>query len=145
MSTGEVLLAAIAVAVSVMALIQVGAVVAGLRLVRRVDQVTRQIESDVKPLIAHLTAMTSEAARAASLAATQVERVDRAFGDLSRRADQTLASAQRLVSGPARDGMAVVAGVKAAVAALRGLREAARRRSAVRGVSVEDDESLFIG
>ncbi len=145
MSTGEILLAVIAVAVSAMALIQVGAIVAGLRLARRVDQMARHIESDVKPLIAHLTAMSSEASRAASLAAAQVERIDRVFGDLNRRADQTLASARRLVSGPARDGMAVVAGVKAAVAALRGLREAARRRSAVRGVSVEDDESLFIG
>jgi hypothetical protein len=145
MSTGEILLAVIAVAVSVMALIQVGAIIAGVRLARRVDQITRRVETEIEPVIAHLTAMSSEAARAAALAANQVERLDRLVGNLGQRAEQTLSGAQRLLAGPARNGLAVVAGVKAAVSALKGLREVARRRSAVRGVSADDDESLFIG
>jgi hypothetical protein len=145
MSTGEILLAVIAAAVSVMALIQAVAIVAGMRLARKVDEIGREIDSEIKPLIAHLTAMSSEAARAASLAAGQVELVDTLFRDLTRRVEQTLAGGQRLLAGPARDGMAVVAGIKAAVSALKGLREAARRRSAARGVSADDDESLFIG
>jgi hypothetical protein len=145
MSTGEVFLGIIAVAVSVMALIQVGAIVAGVRLVRRVDEMARQLEVEIKPLLTHLTAMSSEAARAATLAASQVERLDQLFENATRRAEQTLSVAQQFIGGPAREGMAVVSGVRAAFSALRGLRESSRRRSAARGTTVEDDESLFIG
>ncbi|MCA1585748.1 MAG: hypothetical protein LC791_13600 [Acidobacteria bacterium] len=110
-----------------------------------VDGLARQLETDIKPLLAHLSGMASEAARAAALATAQVERLDRLFGDLTRRAEQTFAAAQQFMGGPAREGVAVVAGIRAAFAALKSLRESARRRSAVRGVTVEDDESLFIG
>ena len=42
--------------------------------------------------------------------------------------------------------MAIVAGVKAAVSAFKGIREATRRRSAARAVTFEEEEeSLFIG
>jgi hypothetical protein len=62
--TGEIFLGIIAFAVLIMALIQVGAIFAGIRLAKRVDQLATQIDQDVKPLIANLTAMSSEAARA---------------------------------------------------------------------------------
>jgi predicted PurR-regulated permease PerM len=144
--TGELLLGVIAVAVAVMALVQVGAVVAGLRAVRRVEQLATQIETGLKPVLANLTSVSAEAAKAASAAAGQVERIDRIFTDLSSRIDQTVGSAQRIVSGPAREGMAIVAGVRAAVSALQGMREATRRRSATRASSFEEEEeSLFIG
>lgn len=144
--TGELLLGVIAVAVAVMALVQVGAVVAGLRAVRRVEQLATQIETGLKPVLANLTSVSAEAAKAASAAAGQVERIDRIFTDLSSRIDQTVGSAQRIVSGPAREGMAIVAGVRAAVSALQGMREATRRRSATRASSLEEEEeSLFIG
>ncbi|MGE0043198.1 MAG: hypothetical protein AB7V01_18635 [Vicinamibacterales bacterium] len=141
----DALLGVIAAAVSVMALIHVGAVVVGLRLAKRVDRLTAQLEHEVKPVLSNLTAVSDEAVRAARLASAQVERIDQVFGELAGRVDETLASAQQFVAGPARQGMAVVAGVRAAVSALRGLREATRRRSAVRAASLDDDESLFIG
>jgi hypothetical protein len=144
--TAEVLLGVIAVAVAVMAIVQVGAIIAGLRVARRVEQLTTEIDTSVKPLIANLTVMTAEASRAASLAAAQVERIDRVFGDVATRVDTTLATAQKFITGPARDGMAIVAGVRAAMAAFQGLREASRRRSAARAVTIEEEEeSLFIG
>lgn len=145
MTTGEVFLGIIAVAVAVMALIQVAAIVAGVRLARRVDDVARQLELDIKPLLTNLTAMSSEAARTAALAAAQVERLDSLFENVIRRADQTLTSAHRFLDGPAREGMAVISGVRAAFSALKGLRESSRRRSAVRGAAIDEDESLFIG
>jgi hypothetical protein len=144
--TAELLLGIIAVAVAVMALVQVGAIVAGLRVARRVEALATDLETSVKPLLANLTAMTAEASRAASLAAAQVERIDRVFGELATRVDQTLATAQAFIAGPAREGMAIVAGVKAAISALKGLREATRRRSAARSATFEEEEeSLFIG
>lgn len=144
--TGEVLLGIIAVAVAVMAIVQVGAVVAGLRLARRVEQIADQVESGVRPLLSNLTILSAEATRAATVAVGQLERIDRAVTELTTRLDHTLGAAQRIVAGPAKDGMAIVAGVKAAVTALQGMRESTRRRSAARAASFEEEErSLFIG
>lgn len=142
--TGELFLGVIAFAVLLMALIQVAAIVAGIRLARRVDQLATQLERDVKPLLANLTAITTEAARTAALAARQVERFDQVFAELTERVDQTLAAAQSFVVGPARQGMAIFAGISALIDSFRGLREASRRRQASRPV-VDEEESLFIG
>jgi hypothetical protein len=144
--TAELLLGVIAVAVAVMAIVQVGAILAGLRVARRVEQLARELETSVKPLVANLTSMTAEASKAANLAAAQVERFDKLVADLAVRLEQTMAAAQQFVSGPAREGMAIVAGIRAAMAAFHGLRETARRRSAARSVAIEEEEeSLFIG
>ena len=142
--TGELFLGIIAFAVMIMALIQVGAIFAGLRLAKRVDQLATQLDQEIKPLIANLTAMSSEAARAAALAAKQAERLDRVFGEMVQRVDETLAAAQAFVTGPARQGMAIMAGVKAVFDSFRSLREASRRRAATRP-AMEEEESLFIG
>ncbi len=142
--TGELFLGVIAFAVLLMAVIQVAAIVAGFRLARRVDQLATQLEQDVKPLLANLTAVTTEAARTAALAARQVERFDQVFVELAARVDQTLAAAQSFVIGPARQGMAIFAGVSALIDSFRGLREASRRRQASRP-AVDEEESLFIG
>jgi phosphate uptake regulator len=140
----DLFLGVIALSVLVMAIIQVGALVAGLRLARRVDQVSRQIEQDIKPLLSNLTAVANEAARTASLAARQVERVDQVFGEVAARVDETLLAARQVVGGPAKNGMAVVAGVQAALSAFKGIREASRRRRNLRP-GVDDEDSLFIG
>jgi hypothetical protein len=142
--TGELFLGIIAFAVLIMALIQIGAIFAGIRLARRVDRLATQLDQEIKPLIANLTSLTSEAARAASLAAKQAERLDRVFGEMVQRVDQTLAAAQAFVNGPARQGMAIMAGVKTVLDTFRTLREASRRRAASRPV-VDEEESLFIG
>jgi hypothetical protein len=141
-----VLLGVIAVAVAVMAIVQVGAIVAGLRVVRRVEQIATDMERTIEPLVANLTAMSAEAARAAATAAAQVDRLDRVFGELAARVDSTLATAQAIVAGPAKEGMAIIAGVKAAISAVKGMREATRRRSAAPTHTFEEEEeSLFIG
>ena len=142
--TGEVFLGIIAFAVMIMALIQIGAIFAGIRLAKRVDQLATQLDQEIKPLLANLTHLSSEAARAASLAARQAERFDRVFADLVQRVDTTLAAAEEFVTGPARQGMAIAAGIKAVIDSFKGLREASRRRAAARP-AVEEEESLFIG
>jgi hypothetical protein len=140
----EVFFGIIALSVLVMALIQLGAVIAGFKLMRRVEEVSQQLEQDIKPLIANLTAVASEAARTAAMASKQVERVDQLFGDVATRVDETLAVAQKFVQGPARNGMALLSGVQAAFSAFRGIREASRRRKNARP-GADDDDSLFIG
>lgn len=146
--TAELLLGVIAVSVLVMAAIQVGAIIAGIRAARhvnqRVEQIGRQLDHDIKPLLANITAMSEEAARAAATASRQVDRADQLFNDVAARVDQTLATAQQLVQGPARQGMAILSGVQAAVSALQGIRESGRRRRNM-GRGADDEESLFIG
>jgi hypothetical protein len=66
------------------------------------------------------------------------------FGEMVQRVDETLAAAQEFVTGPARQGMAIMAGAKAVIDAFQGLRESSRRRQAPRDV-VDEEESLFIG
>lgn len=137
-------LAIIALAVFVMAAIQVGAIVLAVRLAKRVDQLTTDIERDVKPLIKNLTEMTAEAQRAVTLASAQVQRVDRLFGDLAVAAERTMNLASQLVGGPARNGFALFSAARAAYAAFKDLRHGSRRRQAYRSAP-EDEESLFIG
>jgi len=139
----DVWLAIIAVAVAVMAAIQVGAIVLGLRLARRVDQLTTQVERDIKPLLHNLTTISAEAQRAVQLATAQVERADRLFGDLALSAERTMALAAQFVGGPAQKGVALFAAARAAMSAFR---EASRRRPRDhRMASPDDEESLFIG
>jgi hypothetical protein len=141
----DVWLAIIALAVTVMAAIQVGAIVLGLRLARRVDQLTADLERDVKPLLRHLTEMTAEAARATALATAQVERVDRLFGDLTVSVERTVAVVSQLVGGPAKNGFALFSAARAAFSAFRDLRASSSRRRQTYRTTADDEESLFIG
>ena len=137
-----VFLGIIALAVTVMAAVQVGVIVFGARLARRVEQLATQLDREIKPLLANLNVMGQEAARAAQLASAQVERVDRLFGDLAFRVEQTAETLQSAIIAPAREGIALVQGVKAAFAALREIRSPAAPANAPRH---EEDDALFIG
>jgi hypothetical protein len=141
----DVWLAVIALSVAVMAGIQVGAIVMGLRLARRVNQLTTEIERDVKPLLRNLAEMTAEASRAATLATAQVERVDRLFGELAVSVEKTMSVAAQLVGGPARNGFALFSAARAAFSAFRDLRDSSTRRRQAYRSAADDEESLFIG
>jgi hypothetical protein len=136
----DVFLGVIAVATLVMALVQVGLIVAAGRLAKRLDRLTDQVEHELKPLFVSLNAIGQDASRAASLAAAQVERADRLFADLAARVEETFASLQQNVLGPAREGRALFNALKAALAALRGMRDDGRMRQG-RG---DDEDALFI-
>lgn len=138
--TAVALLGVIAASVLVMALIQVGAIIFAARLARRLEALVGRVERDLQPTIDRLTSMSGEASRAATLAAAQVERVDRALDDITRRADRTVANVQRAFNRPQREGAAVVAGVRGFVTSLR---EQRRARRAAAGF--DEDDALFIG
>ena len=130
----------IAVATLIMATVQVGLIVYGLSIVRRVSRLLAHVETDIKPLLDNLSAMAADAARASSLAVAQVERVDRIFTDLTNRIEETATTVQRAVITPLREGQAIVAGIRAALSILK---DVTRRRGAVR--RQEDEEAIFIG
>ena len=133
-------LGAIAVATVLMAAIQVGAVIYASRLARKVQRISEQVEAEIKPLFTTLNQISVDAARAASLAAAQVERADRLFADVSLRVEQTVTALQNSIVAPARQGVALINGIRAALAALRAFRNHARARS-----RSEDEDALFIG
>ena len=136
----NVWLGIIAVAVLVMAVIQVAAIVFAMSAARRIGQVADRLERNLNPVVSNLQTITSEAARMTTLAAAQVERADRMFADLSRRAEQVMAAVPTLL-GPAGKGLAFLNGIKAALAAIHELRRSSRRGAA----HPDEEDALFIG
>ena len=126
----------IAAATLAMALLQIVCLVAASRVARRLERLVERVESEFAPVVGHLDAIGRDAAHAASLATAQVERVDRLFANVGQRAEQTLTSLQATLGGTAREGAAIMAGVRAGLAVLRD-----RSRGGTRS---EDEDALFI-
>ena len=137
-----VFLGVIALATLTMAAIQVGVIVYAGRLKWRMDRLAETVEQDLKPLMGRLKEMSGDAARVTSLAVAQAERVDQLFAEFSQRSDHVLSLVQNAVVVPAREGMAVLEGLRAGLAALRSLAE---RRASQPSGTAEDEEALFIG
>ncbi len=136
----DIFLGIIAVATLATAVIQIAVIVMAGRAMRQVSDAVDRFEEDIRPLIGHAEAIGRDAARAAALAAAQVERVDRMVGDFAVRIEQTLASVQESIGGPAREARAIMAGLRAAIQALGDIRRSPRGRA---GRS-EDEDALFI-
>ncbi len=137
----NVFLAVIAVATLVMAFIQVGAVIAVLRIAKQAQQVVTSVQEDVRPLIARVNAMAEEASRTVALATAQAQKLDRLITDLSVRVEQTAGIVQEAIVTPAREGLAILAAIRAGVGALRGLRDSDPRGRR----AAEEEDPLFIG
>ena len=135
----DVFLGVIAVATLAIAIAQVGVIIAAGLMARRVGRMIEQLEREVKPLFGHLNAIGADASRAVTLAAAQVERADKLFGEFAVRIEQTLAVVQETIDRPAREGRAMMGALRAAMQAIRELRNARARQG--RG---EDDDALFI-
>ena len=136
----DVFLGIIAVAVAIMAIIQVAAIVFAMSAAKRIGQVADRLEQDLRPVMSNLQAITAEAARATTLATAQMERADRMFTDLSRRAEQMMAGVPSLL-GSAGKGLAFLNGIKAALGAIQELRRSSRRGAA----HPDEEDALFIG
>jgi hypothetical protein len=136
----DVFLGAIAVATLIMALIQIGAIIAAARLARQAQQVITSVQQEIRPLVAKAHAIADEASRTVAIATTQAQKLDRVVTDLSRRVEETAAVLQDAIVTPAREGMAIVAAIKAAFGTLRGLRDLRPRNG-----HADDEDPLFIG
>ena len=87
------------------------------------------------------SALADEASKTATLATAQAEKIDQLVTDLTRRVDETSTVVQQAIITPAREGMAIIAALKAGFGALRGFRD--MRASQAR--HAEDEDPLFIG
>jgi chromosome segregation ATPase len=149
-----VFLGVIAGATVIMALIQVGLIVVAARAARQAQQAVTQaqdtlttaqqtiasVREEIRPLIGKANAIAEEASRAAALATTQVQKVDRLLTDLTVRVDETTSIVQQAIIAPAREGLAIMAAVKATLGALRNGADWRRRTS-----RSEEEDPLFIG
>ena len=131
-------LGVIAVATLATALMQIGLIVYTGRLMRRVTGLVEQIDQELKLLFGVANTVGRDAAQVASLAVSQMERADRLFATLATRVEETAATIQNIVTAPAREGSALWAALRAAIAMLREMRGRRQEKGA------EDDDSLFI-
>lgn len=138
--SSQVFLAIIAASTALMALMQIGAVVVLARVAMQVRDIVATLQQDIRPLIGRANALADEAQKTATLATAQAQKIDRMVTDLTRRVDETSAVVQEAILTPAREGMALVAALKAGLGALRGFRELRGRDG-----RMEDEDALFIG
>ena len=134
-----IFLGVIAVATLTTAIVQIGVLLAAGRVAKRAERLMEMMEQEVRPILGHLNAIGNDASRAASLAAAQVERADRAFAMLVDRLEVTLNTLQTTVARPAREAAAVMAGVRTALSFLRDM-----RANRARARSEDHEDALFI-
>jgi hypothetical protein len=132
-------LVVMAVALVVMAVIQVAAIVAALRLARQVTATTEALRREVGPLIDQVRRIADEAERASRLATAQVVRVDQLLASLAVRVEETVDVVQGALVGPLRQGAAMVTAVRAALAVFRTWQRQPRR------TREETDDAMFVG
>ena len=136
----DVFLGVIAVATLAIAVAQIAVILAAASAAKRLGEIADTFEREVKPLVGHLNAIGRDAARAVALATAQVERADKLFADVAQRFEHTVASVDASISGPAREGRALLSAFRAAFQTLRELRRDGRPRQG-RG---DDEDALFI-
>ena len=129
-------LGVIAIAVAVMASVQVAAALAALKMAKQSAAVLEELRREIKPLVDKAHKVSDEAARVAALASSQMERVDRLLTSTADRIDETITVVQRTLVEPVRHGAAAFAAMRAALAAVRGWRS---------GHSRDEEEALFVG
>jgi hypothetical protein len=134
----EVWLGVIAVAVLIMALVQV---VVGLQLLKVAKDAAvtmQEFRTEVRPLIQKAHKVADDAGRVSAMALTQVERVDQLMATTALRIDDTLQIVQESLIAPVKQGAAVMAGLKAAIAVFRARQDKGR-------YGRDDEDALFIG
>lgn len=137
-----VFLGVIAAATVTVAVVQIGLFLAALRLTRRVEALSAQVERELGPLAVKLGQVAGNLQQASALATVQIERLDRLFAGASKRADDTMSLVHGAVVGPIREGLAVVAAVRGVVGAIRAFRRGSPGRATPK---FDDEDPLFIG
>lgn len=138
---GLVWLGVMAGALVVMALGQLVLAIVGARMARQATDAVQEVRRDLRPILEKAQKIANDAARTSDIARSQAERIDQIIALTAQRIDETLTNVQAAVSGPLRQGSAVVAGIRAAMEVLRNVSE---RRGSARPRE-EDEDALFVG
>ena len=134
----DVWLGVIAVAVLVMAVAQVAVLIRLSQVAKDTSTAARDLRRELTPLIEKANRIADDAGRVSALALAQMERVDQALSSTVRKIDDTVAVVQSAIIGPVRQGTALVAGVRAALAVFKARQDRGR-------YGRDDEDALFIG
>ena len=115
----EVFLGVIAVATLVMALVQVGVLVAGIIAVKRMHEVLVRVEDSARPVLARVDDLVADATASLAAVRAQLDRVERHAVHVLTRTDQAVQRVQDYAVAPAREGIALAAGARALLGAFR--------------------------
>jgi hypothetical protein len=148
-STGVVLLGVIAVGSLVQAAFLVALAVGGLKLFRRLDELSSRLDREVKPALEQITRISRNVAEVSDLATLQARRIDLFVADSVDKLESVTANVQTMLIrplGPLADLAALLRGLRRGIEVYRQLggHEAARGRSVPRRSHLEDDEHMFI-
>src|SRR5688500_5251357 len=121
-----------------MAVTQVAVLIRVSRVAQEAWAATRDLRRELTPLIEKAHRIADDATRVSALALAQVERLDVAINSTVRRIDETITTVQRAIINPVRQGAALMAGVKAAMAVFRARQDRGRYHR-------DDEDALFIG
>jgi hypothetical protein len=146
----DLFLGLIAAGVLLMAVGQVTAVILAMRTTRRLGEALSRLEESVQPIVSNVHQISTnvhqiseDARRATAIATAQVERAERMMDDVSHKIDETVSMVQNTILRPARNGMAVLEGVKAAFGAFFSGGDRHRRRAP--GPAAVEEDASFIG
>ncbi len=134
----EVWLGVIAVAVLTMAVVQIAVGLQLMRVAKDAAVTMQEFRTEVRPLIQKAHKVADDAGRVSAMALTQVERVDQLMATTAMRVDDTLQIVQESLIAPVKQGAAVMAGLKAAIAVFRARQDKGR-------YGRDDEDALFIG
>lgn len=141
MTLDTTFLGLIALATTVMAILQIAVAVYAARAAREATRAAQQLQRELGPILANARKATDDAARITALALTQVERIDTFVTTTTARVDESIAAVQTAILGPLRTGSALWDGLKAALSFFGEHRERRERRRR----DDDEDENLFIG
>jgi len=109
------------------------------KMMRHATDTLHEFRREVQPIFDKLERVTDDVGRAAQLARLQAERIDVMMGSTAERIDETTALIQRAILQPIRQGTAILAGARAALAVFR--QGGSRRAHSAR----EEEDAMFIG
>lgn len=134
----EVWLGIIAGAVLTLAIVQIVVGLQLMRVARDAASTMQEFRTEIRPLIQKAHKVADDAGRVSAMALTQVERVDQLMATTALRVDDTLQIVQESLIAPVKQGAAVMAGLKAAIAVFRARQDKGR-------YGRDDEDALFIG
>jgi hypothetical protein len=137
--TAVALLAIMALALSVMAVVQIIVVVIALRANQQMIGAMQDLRREVGILTEKINRIADGAEKVTTLAAIQLERVDAFLSTAFRRGEEVMSVMQGLVTGPVRQGAAVLAAIKAVMSVIR------HWQSRTPEEREHEEDALFVG
>jgi hypothetical protein len=115
----DVYLGVIAAATVLMALVQIGVLIAGIIAVKRMNEALVRFEDSARPVLSHVDDLVVDATASIAAVRAQLDRVEQQAVHVLTRTDQAVQQVKHYLVAPAREGIALAAGARALVGGLR--------------------------